>query len=96
MSATTRTLRLPSAPLPDAQPVMDTGAFALAREFAVRVPSRAVAWGSAEDTAQLGPPTEVPKARAGTVKDESEPTRPVMGTAIVVPARPRTRRARST
>ena len=61
----------------------------------MRVPSRAVAWGSAEDTAQLGPPTEAPKARAGTVSEESEPTRPVMGTAIVVPANPSTRRARS-
>ena len=74
----------------------DTGALALAREFAVRVASRAVAWGRAEDTAQLGPPIETPKARAGTVREESDPTRPVMGTAIVMPASPSTRRARST
>ena len=95
MSATTLTFRLPSAPLPIPQPVMDTGAFALAREFAVRVASSWVAWGSAEEVAQLLPPTDAPKARAGTVSEESDPTRPVMGTAMVAPASPATRRARS-
>lgn len=95
MSATTLTLRLPSAPVPAAQPVMDTGALVLAREFAVSVASRVVAWGRICEEAQLPPPTDAPKVRAGTVREESDPTRPVIGTAIVEPARPRTRRARS-
>ena len=47
------------------------------------------------EEAQLPPPTGAPKVRAGTVREESDPTRPVIGTAIVEPARPRTRRARS-
>ena len=89
------TLRVPSAPALEAQPTMETGARTRARDAAVREPSSIEALGSTCPAAQLWRSGGAPMAMAGIVSAVADPMRPVIGTAMVAPARPTIRVARA-